>query len=363
MFQINFAELSPEQVLSIAKEQLHQDIAIWQKNIWRFIQQWFSETEFITVFTSGSTGPPKEISHLKNHMKHSALLTCNALQLKKNDKALLCLPANKISGMMMLVRSAEQKMNLVCIEPSTTPLKHLPADLTLDFAAFTPMQFSSVASDNNAFNNAENISKIILGGENASDALLQKAECMRNYVYLTFGMTETISHIALKRISGEHPDRYYHTLSGITVAINSKNQLVVHAPRLGQVELVTNDEVRVISATQFEWLGRTDNVINSGGIKIHAEVMEHELRKKTDASFFIAAVASNKTGEEVAIALEQSHISTEEISNWKNLCAPFEKLAMPKHILLISKFDRTENGKINRKKSLQNVLRAYSIEI
>lgn len=358
MFSIDFSRLSVKEIQFLAQQKLTGNIPIWERNIWQFLQKWLDESvDSIDVYTSGSTGPPQKISHLKTSMVHSARMTCRALNLQRGNRALLCLPVERISGMMMLVRSAEAGLYLDCIRPSLHPLKELTEEYTVDFSAFTPLQFSDILDEGGkCFNRAEKIKKVILGGEAIHHDLMEKIKWMKNEVYATFGMTETVSHIALKKMSGSQPDSCYHTLPDIRVSMDSDNRLIIHASKLGHESLFTNDIVKVSSETEFEWLGRTDNVINRGGVKVHPEIIEKQLARYIRYPFFIAEITTRTHESKLALVIETSLISMEEKTWIQNGIEELEKLSRPQIIYTTPLFIRTENGKIKRKESLQSAI-------
>jgi o-succinylbenzoate---CoA ligase len=178
---------------------------------------------------------------------------------------------------------------------------------------------------------------------------------MKNRAFATFGMTETISHIALKRLNGTHPDNAFRILPGIKISQDDRKCLVVEAPDLGVRHLQTNDVVHIQSATEFEWLGRKDNVINSGGLKIFPEQIEAKLKPILDIPFFITAVPNSQSGQQVAIAIEKEKLTLQEANALKSRFHTLGKLQSPKAILAIPVFERTDNGKIKRKESLRKI--------
>jgi len=353
MFSIDFSSISDESLLPLAKDKLTTGVEEWEKDIWQFIADWVNPSiTSIKVFTSGSTGRPKQIEHTKQTMLNSATITCRALNIQPGSNALLCLPANKIAGMMMIVRSMHCKMSLYCIKPSAAPLKELNEETRIDFAAFTPMQLHGIKKDFQQFSKVENIEKIILGGENISAELLQIVSHLSNEVYATFGMTETISHIALKRLSGKNADKHFKLLRGVKISTDENNRLVIKAPHLGQPNLTTNDIVQIFSEKQFDWHGRIDNVINSGGIKIHPEEIEQKLHSIIKCPFFITSLPDERTGEKLVLAVEGSVFSDKNKEELAEYIGTLQKLQHPKAILLFEQFARTENGKIKRKETL-----------
>jgi o-succinylbenzoate---CoA ligase len=356
MFLIPFSSLTNEELSLHAAEKLAMDLSDWEQEIWQFINNWMNPSiDYINVFTSGSTGFPKEIKHCKGVVLNSARLTCNALQLKPGDKALLCLPANKISGMMMIVRSIWSKMDLYCIRPSADPLSDIPVKEKIELAAFTPMQLFAIDKDPKKRKRVEKISKIIIGGDEIPAKLVNSIRDMKNMAYATFGMTETISHIALRTLNGQSPDNAFTTLPGITVSTDEGDRLVIEAPELGVRHLVTNDVVNLISSTKFHWLGRKDNLINSGGVKLFPEQIEEHLKTFLKIPFFITGIESPRSGQEVAIAIERKTFTRTEANDLKKQFETLSKLETPKAILTIPEFTRTDTGKIKRSDSLQHV--------
>lgn len=355
MFCIQFSSLTEKELAEIATQKLQTELPDWERNIWQFVSDWFNPSiPSVKVFTSGSTGAPKQIEHTKQAMLHSARMTCEALELQKGDNALLCLPVTKIAGMMMLVRSLHAGLNLYCIEPSATPLKNIPAELPLAFAAFTPMQLHSATKDYEQFLKAETIQKIILGGERVSAEVLDIVRRFTNNVYATFGMTETISHIALKKLNGAHADAHFKMLGSIKIATGEENRLLIEAPELGQPHLITNDVVRIVSENEFDWLGRTDNVINTGGVKIYPEELEQLLQPHIQPAYFIGALPDERTGEKLVLAIEMEQLTQSDKLELKEVFDTFTALQRPKAVLLFRQFARTANGKIKRKETLLN---------
>jgi O-succinylbenzoic acid--CoA ligase len=305
------------------------------------------------VQTSGSTGAPKLIQHSRAAMTASAERTCDFLGLKKCDVALLALPATHIGGKMMIVRSIVRGMKLICTEPKSNPLVSLDFDGDIGFTAFTPMQMSMIMDDANTNSKLLQIKKIILGGGEVPYPLRMRLQGIRASVYETYGMTETVSHIALKKINGDDRSEYFHILDGVKIAIDDRGCLIIDAPHLSADRLVTNDIVNIISDKEFQWLGRYDNVINTGGIKVSAEEIERKLQPYVDLKFFIAGIADDILGQRVVMIVET--IKSKEVIQQRFedvLSIYLSKYEKPKEILTIEKFSYTENGKVNKKQTL-----------
>lgn len=356
MFTLRFSQLSVEEIASQARAALQQPLPEWQQHVWQFVA-WWADTSIneIEVHTSGSTGAPKAIKHTKQAMLASAKATCDTLNIPQGCEALLCLPANKIGGMMMIVRSIYNHLDLHCIQPDTKPIDALPDDNAIYFAALTPMQIKYVKDDYNTYRKMERINTIILGGETPSPKLIDYMRHATNNIYATFGMTETISHIALKKLSGAAPDEYYTTLQGISISTDEKSCLVIDAPALNVHQLHTNDIVNLVSPTQFDWLGRYDNVINTGGIKIYPESIEQKLMSLIKVPFFIAGKADDTTGQKPVIVLETEKLTNLDCEELDNIFEQLHKYERPREIINVRQFARTGNGKVDRNRTLAMV--------
>ncbi len=354
MFVIPFSSLTGQPLFLYAQQQLVQSSEQWEQQIWQFISNWLNPAiTTVTVHTSGSTGAPKAIAHTKQAMLHSAAITCNAIGLTPGMQALLCLPSNKIGGMMMLVRSIYRQLDLVCIKPTTTPLARLPDGVKIDFAALTPMQLHGACKDYNQFKQADAMQTILLGGEAISAEVLSLAKKLNPAVYSTFGMTETVSHIALKKINGATPDAHYKVLGDIAIESTPEQRLIIKAPQLNQPHLLTNDLVAITAPGQFDWLGRIDNVINTGGVKIYPEQIEQQLQPNIQPAFFIGSVPDARTGQKLVLAIEMTELTSSDTAELKQIFAQLDKLHRPKTVLLYNHFIRTPNGKIQRSQTLQ----------
>lgn len=354
-FTISFADKTPAEWYSFSKAHLSHCNEEWERKIWSFVKDWNDNTvSHITVHTSGSTGTPKTITHNKKWILQSALNTINALELKCDYVALLCLPADKIGGMMMLVRAMALGMKLICIKPTSDPFKDIEQDIKVNFAAFTPMQLVHALETNEGLNRVESIEKIIIGGSDLPIKLLETIKTLKNDVFATYGMTETISHIALRRLTSP-AETYYTALPGVTLQIDHRGCLVITAPAIGVKDLVTNDVVNLITPVQFEWKGRWDNVINTGGLKISAEAFEKEWQKEITIPFFVSGIPNELTGEQVVLVMEASTLSVVELEKIKSLIMhKSPKNTRPRLLLLANPFVYN-NGKLLRKETLNRV--------
>jgi O-succinylbenzoic acid--CoA ligase len=310
----------------------------WQKNIIHFLKEWHSGSDVIVTKTSGSTGIPKNIELKKSAMIRSATMTGEFLSLKKNDTALLCMPSLYIAGKMMLVRAIVWKLTLFCIKPVSHPLENI--DKPFIFSAMTPMQVE------NSLDKLHLIKKLIIGGAQLSPHLHNQLKHYSTDIYESFGMTETISHIALKKVSGNQNHPVFHVLPNTKIRLDERGCLCI-LPSFLSHEISTNDIVSLISDHEFEWMGRIDHVINSGGIKIFPERVEKQLKTIIDREFIISSREDELLGNKVILV-----VAGEKISELERKIAEFSfenKYEKPKEIIYIDRFIKTPTGKIIRK--------------
>ncbi|MEJ5105144.1 AMP-binding protein [Chryseobacterium sp. MYb328] len=313
----------------------------FEKKVRNFLEEWISEGNTVKVQTSGSTGIPKIFGIEKKKMINSAVMTCNFLGLKEGDTALLCLPVEYISGKMMVVRSMERKLRLIVNEPSLHPVNHL--DQKVDFCAMTPLQVE------NSLDKLHLIRNLIIGGAAVSESLKNKILQMNldlsNKIFETYGMSETLSHIALKQLMPE-PEDYFTVFENVTISLDERGCLNIFAPNVNAEVLVTNDLVEIKNNKQFKFLGRIDNVINSGGAKIFPEALEALVKKEIPNEAIFVGLPDERLGQKLILIVEgdQSDEMVQKISR-----VSFEKnFHKPKEIIFIGKIPRTPNGKVNR---------------
>lgn len=320
-----------------------------------FLDSWFDEESCIIVTTSGSTGTPKAIKIKKEHMLNSAKATGSYFGLFEKTTALLCMSSKFIAGKMMWVRALSLGWELDVVEVNSKPLGSI--EKSYEFAAMVPIQVS------NSLGKMNNIRTLIIGGGSVSKELQEQIELLNTKVFATYGMTETVTHIAVKKLNyllGEE-QRYYHTLPSVIISKDERGCLVVDAPLLSNKKIVTNDLVDLISENSFEWLGRFDSVINSGGVKLIPELIESKISKIVSCNFFLIGVKDSYLGEKLALVIEADGTSIFEKSEIKNFLkkarlGPFE---IPKEIHFVSEFEMTETGKIRREPSFAKVARKH----
>ena len=264
-----------------------------------FLQEWQNDKPTVWVHTSGSTGTPKPMQVEKERMMASARLTCSFLGLKEGDSALLCMPLQYIAGKMVVVRSLVAGLNLIPVAPSGHPLKEMKEAPT--FAAMIPMQVYNTLQVPEEKAILMRIKHLIIGGGAIDDALGKALKEFPNHVWSTYGMTETLSHIALRRLNGKDASDWYTPFYNVSIRLSEEGTLIINAPNVCADELITNDIAEINKEEKFRILGRKDNTINSGGVKIQIEQVEATLKEHLDIPFQITARKDAKFGEIVVL--------------------------------------------------------------
>ncbi|MCB0514892.1 MAG: AMP-binding protein [Chitinophagales bacterium] len=324
----------------------------WLLPVQNFLTEWQNPRKRVFVQqTSGSTGKPKKIKLSRKHLQQSALDTIAYFHLQKNDKALLCIPANFIGGKMMLVRAILQKMDLYVVPPNIQALENIPSQLQLQFAAMIPPQVQFAL--HNAREKLTNIEKIIVGGAAVTHDLWEQLQSLPNTFFATYGMTETCSHIALQQLNGANRQTHFHCMSQISVYINENDCLCIHAPLRISHDIATNDTAILLNEKTFEICGRRDNIINSGGLKIQPEIIEKTLSKYLEAPFVVIGEKDELWGEVPILLIESEEFSVQKQQELENfLVKKLDKKLRPKKVIFVKKLQRTANGKIIRQQYL-----------
>ena len=309
-----------------------------------FLNEWNNNSQFISVETSGSTGTPKTLLVEKEKMIASARMTCQFLRLKPHDKALLCMSLKHIGAKMMVVRSLIANLDLLVTPPSKNPL----ADITepLNFVAMVPLQVYNSMQNPTEYERLKRIEKLIIGGGQIDEKMEAELKNFPNEVWSTYGMTETLSHIAMRRVNGPNASKWYQPLPNIKISTLSDGCLILDAPHLSEETIVTNDIVEINANNEFKILGRKDNVINSGGIKIQIEEVEKVVGKHLNNSFAITGKKDIMYGEIVVLYYTPSaHFSQEILTAINNELPKYHKI---KEAICIEEIPLTSNGKIDR---------------
>ena len=349
--KLNFSQLNKTNLVVLCQDEIKTSSEQWQLDIYTFILEWLDDNKQVKAKTSGSTGKPKNILLEKAKMIASARMTGEFFKFQKDDKALLCLSPQFIAGKMMIVRAIVWQMNLICVKPDGHPLNELNS--IIDFAAMIPLQVS------NSIHNKHQVGKIktiLIGGGVVDKNLESKLDTIDSNFFSSFGMTETLSHVAIKTLNGPNKSDTYKALNGITFTTDDRNCLKIKAQKLINKEIVTNDIVNLISPSEFEWLGRYDHVINSAGIKLFPEKIEEILSSYINQPFFLIGTPDEHLGEKMILLIESNDHSEEQKKKILAEIEPYlENFQSPRDIFTISKFKRTSTGKIQRKATFTSI--------
>jgi len=330
---------------------------------WAFAQSWLQGQASFTLPTSGSTGTPQTITLTRLQMQASAQRTANALALHTHKTALLAINPTYIGGKMMVVRAIESGLALTGIPPTSNPFLALQKSIQLqDFIALVPAQLHAIANETPRLLPRLNESKaIILGGGAVDEALSSIIQTLDVPVYNTYGMTETVSHIALKRLNGTGKTAYFQALEDITLAIDGRNCLKIKGDITQEAWLQTNDVVQLLDNQRFVWQGRADNTLNTGGIKVQIEVLESKIavllaNMHLPTHFAVAGVPDAKWQQKIVLFLELPALPAPVL---ENLRATFKTTLLrhevPKEIYFVTNFPRTETGKIRRTALIETI--------
>lgn len=315
-----------------------------QRDLYNFLADWFNESPYITVHTSGSTGTPKEFTVRKEQMIQSAILTCSFLNLRKGDNALLCMPLQYIAGKMVVVRALVAGLTLILRTPSGHPLADV--EVSLRFAAMIPLQVFNTLQVPEERERLCQTEIVIVGGGAINKELEDEIRQLPNEIYSTYGMTETLSHIALRKLNGPDASSAYTPFSSVKLCLSPEKTLVIQAPQVCDDTLVTNDLAEIHPDGTFTILGRKDNTINTGGIKVQIESIEETLRSIISVTFAITAIPHPGLGEAIVLLVEKT---TDTDSLPDRIASLLPKYQQPKYIRQVDAIPLTGSGKTDRK--------------
>lgn len=327
----------------------------FEKATLEFCHQWVSGQVTFEISTSGSTGEPKMMTVSRAEMESSAWHTQVALGLSKDDHALLCLNPGFIAGKMMLVRSFVTGMPVTAVEPSANPFDKVPAESSIHFVALVPYQLQAILESSDGIRRLNALKAILVGGAAPNQkvkTLLKPVTCP---VYATYGMTETVSHVALQRLNGPQPEDYFQVLPGVSISQDARGCLVLDVDYLQTRRIVTNDLVELVSPFQFRWLGRFDNVINTGGVKVIPEKIEGKIESMFDTMginrrFLVAGMPDEKWGFKVALIVEGMHLPEHQQNEILGALGKLlSKYETPKEMRFVKQFVETSTQKIDRR--------------
>lgn len=309
-----------------------------------FLAEWRNDRPTVLVHTSGSTGKPKPMLAEKRRMEASARITCGFLGLHEGDTALLCMPLDYIAGKMMVVRALTCGLRLIAVEPCGMP----SWEGDIDFAAMVPLQVWNLLHDAEGRERLQTIRHLIIGGGAIDNALARMLMGLPSQVWSTYGMTETLSHIALRKLNGPGASEWYTPFDGVHISLNAEGCLVIDAPLVHDGALVTND-IAELEHGRFRILGRKDNVVCSGGIKIQIEEVERLLRTHLDVPFMVTKAPDEKLGELLVLLTESGDIGL----IWDCCRQQLPKYWVPRRVYHVDHLPMTATGKPARHEAEQ----------
>lgn len=347
-------------------------LSAYEQRVLQFARQWLSGQETFIVQTSGSTGQPKAITIHRSQMVASAHLTGKALGLQPGDRALVCVSVDYIAGMMMLVRSFELDLPLTIIDPVNRPLAPFPATVRFEFTAMVPLQLQATLDGAaHELTILDHMKGVLIGGAPVSRALEDRLQQVTAPLYSTYGMTETVSHIALRRLNGSQRSEYFVPFESVALGQDARGCLTITSILTRDKTFTTNDLVTLSAEGSFQWLGRVDNVINSGGVKVQIEKVEIALETWLaryqngmygERRFFVGALPHPGLGQTVVAVVEGTpfgggatlspamHMTLR--TALQQSLTPYE---MPRQWHFIPQLLTTPTGKIDRRANLQRL--------
>lgn len=313
---------------------------------------WFNSTQaYLEVFSSGTTGAPKGIKHSRKSILQSAQLSVRFFEFSTNQTIVLGLPLNKIGGIMLAMRAFVADMEIIPVEPSRDLLRELPISTPIDFVSMAPNQLAA------SLHRLTNIKTVLVGGGPVSKNLLAQIKSLnpKTSIWQSYASTETISHVALRQL---HPNAsaHYKAMHGVSFSLTKQNCLVIDAPQIEVFKLETNDLVELLDQETFLWIGRHDNVVLSGGLKLYPE--EIELKLNFSFPYFLDKEKDSALGERLILIMEEANFDATVSNLLKEKLSGVER---PKAIYLVSALLFTETNKIQRQNSRANLKRVIEL--
>lgn len=328
-----------------------------------FCRDWLRGDTSFLFHTSGSTGAPKPIALTRRQMEASVAATALALGLARDMGSLVCLPTRYVAGRMMLARGLVVGMNMVLVEPAADPLAGLQ-DSRVDFASFVPLQIETILG-RGGVPALSRMHAILVGGAPVSDRLAAALRPLPAPIFHTYGMTETATHVALRRLSGPDASDEFVALPGVELTLDGRGCLLVNGPMTNDLWIATNDVVELRGADRFAWRGRADNIINSGGVKVQVEPLEVALEALLvdlageewgERRYFAAGLPDARLGQIVTLVAEGSplprHTEDAVLAGLRRALGPFEA---PRQLLYVPRFAETPTAKVDRAATLEAV--------
>lgn len=330
---------SKQQVLELAIQ--YRNDTSHLADLFSFLEEWFNEEEVVAVRTSGSTGIAKVMMVEKERMIQSACLTCSFLALHFPHTTLLCMPLQFIGAKMLVVRALVASLDLYCVPSSAHPLQDFA--FSPSFVPMTPQQAWGCLETPEEVELLRGIRHILLGGMAVTADLQARLADFPHAIWSSYGMTETLSHIALRKVNGADASDWFTPFDGVTLSLSDKSALIIHAPAIDI--LTTNDMAEILPDGRFRILGRIDNIINSGGVKIQIETVEEKLHAYISSPFQITALPHTILGEQLVLLLDMP------CQDWETKCDHLPKFWKPKRMFVVPALPLTDSGKPDRHKA------------
>ena len=359
----------------VAAGRHYPDLSRYEQHVLQFAQQWLSGQKTFTAHTSGSTGQPKAIPLTREQMVTSANLTCQALGLAAGDRAFVCVSAEFIAGMMMMVRGFEWNLPMTIVDPASRPLAGCTPSDRFEFTAMVPLQLQETLQGSPAERAILNDMKgVLIGGAPVSLGLAQQLQPIAAPMYHTYGMTETVSHIALKRLNGPQRSDHFMPFAGVELTLDARGCLAITSELSQGITLQTNDLAELHADGSFRWIGRIDNVINSGGIKVQTEKVEAALEAwlldyasgaHAHRRFFVGPLTHSRLGQAVVAVVEGVSFGggkTEMESILRQaLRADLTPYEIPRKVYFLDNLIETPTGKIDRRANLERIATQFPL--
>ena len=337
-----------------------------------FCREWLRGDTTFALHTSGSTGEPKPILLTRAQMEASARATARALALESGQTSLIALPTRFVAGRMMLVRTLELGLHATLVEPASNPLASLEPVPPFHFASFVPMQMQTLLAERATRAHVDAMGVILLGGGPVAAELEDALQELRAAVWHTYGMTETATHVALRRLNGPQRSEAFVPLPGVELRLDARECLALRGPMTAGAWVQTNDRARLLEEGGFLWLGRVDNVVNTGGVKVAVELLEARLERLLPAlgglawgerRYFLAGLPDERLGQRLVLAVEGDSVGDEMaatlLAELRSHLGPFEA---PRSVIFVKHFTGTPTGKIDRAATIKAALYAETTE-
>lgn len=333
----------------------------YYNKVLQFKSEWEAGKEIFDIHTSGSTGIPKKIQLSRNQLIASAKLTQKAFNLNEGDTAFCCLNVEYIAGLMMLVRAFEIGMDLMVVEPKSNPFEGIEKHIFMlqrnTFYAFVPLQIENILNNENLARSLNSAKAIIIGGASVNAQIEEKVQNLSAPIYATYGMTETVTHIAIKRLNGDLKQDYFEVLPNIKIETDERNCLKILSETTNNEWITTNDLVDIVEENKFILLGRVDNIINSGGVKIQLEKVDSIIGQNLNKiqfknRFFSFGIVDEKLGQKLVLVVENES----EIEFGAEIYENLTKFEHPKQVFFVNQFIETPTGKIDKIKTVNEYI-------